>query len=261
MKSDEGGQELDVGEPLRKQGDISAVWRRYAASRAEPDREILVLHYLPLVQFVCGRLGAGLPRHVPQGDLMSAGAIGLMQAVERFDVDRGIPFEGFALTRIRGAMIDELRSWDWAPRAVRARHIQVDRAMHELVSSFHRVPTDEELAKVSGLAVNEVAQTLQETNVPMTIPLDEVIADSMPADDDPFESAAAQVSREVLMAALRDLPERERDVIALYYLEELTLSEVGDILGVTQSRVSQLRARGVTHLSALVKWGNGVAAA
>lgn len=254
----------DYDQPLRQVGDINAVWRRYAAARDPGDRDVLLVHYLPLVRYVCSRLAVGLPGHVPHADLMSVGAVGLLQAVERFDPSRNIPFEAFALTRIRGAMIDELRAWDWAPRAVRTRHAQVDAAMQDLVQSLHRIPSDEEIARHSGLTVTEVAKSLAESALPATIPLDEVIAESVvSASDeyDPFEQALSRTSHEVLVRALSKLPQREREVLALYYLEELTLAEVGEILGVTESRVSQLRARGVAHLSALVRWGNGLIAA
>ena len=224
----------------------------------------MVVHYLPLVRYVCSRLAAGLPSHVPQADLMSVGAVGLMQAVERFDPSRNIAFEAFALTRIRGAMIDELRSWDWAPRAVRARHAKVDAAMQDLVHSLHRLPSDEEIAAHAGMQLSDVTKSLAESALPSTIPLDEVIVESMKTADgqsDPFEQVLNRTSHDVLIRALGKLPEREREVLALYYLEEMTLAEVGEILGVTESRISQLRARGVAHLSALVRWGNGLVAA
>ena len=250
--------------PSRVAGDIAEVWSDYTATRADSDRDLLIVHYLPLVRYVCSRLASGLPSHVPQADLMSVGAVGLMQAVERYDISRNIPFEAFAITRIRGAMIDELRSWDRAPRAVRARHAKVEAAMHDLVHSLHRVPSDQEIAAHAGMSVVEVATVLAEGGLPATIPLDEVIAESVAAEDaevDPFHQVLNRTSHDVLIHAMRKLPPRERDVLALYYLEEMTLAEVGEILGVTESRISQLRARGVAHLAALVRWGNGLVAA
>ena len=216
--------------------DSTQIWIQYKQSADPALRERLILTYAPLVKYVAGRLGTGLPAHVEEGDLVSYGLLGLMNAIERYDPGRDIKFETYAISRIKGAIIDELRSMDWVPRSVRSRAREIERAIVELeiVHSSSRAATDE-LWTISSSGGDTVSliDTLQDPN----------------ADDPSLEMTRTEV-RESLAMAIAKLPERERTVITLYYYEELTLREIGEVLGVTESRVSQLHTKAILRLKA-----------
>ncbi|MEN9507323.1 MAG: hypothetical protein RI958_3249 [Actinomycetota bacterium] len=235
--------------------DISQWWDRWFDQRDPVARERIIEHYAPLVKFVAGRVGAGLPSSVDSGDLVSAGVFGLIDAVERFDRARGVKFETFAVPRIRGAVYDGLRSLDWVPRSVRSRARDVERAFSELEGRFGRAPNDDELAqhlKISGAELEKWLAAIASTTVG---PLDRAMAAGAEprslAGDSPESPAAvveeAEVRRSV-RAEVRRLPDREKLVMSLYYDEGLTLSEIGSVLGVTESRVSQIHTKAVLHL-------------
>src|SRR5215203_5946826 len=190
--------------------ELRELWRRYKEGGDASARERLVVAYSPLVKFVAGRTGARLPSHVDQADLISYGMIGLIEAMERFEPRRQIRFETFAMQRIRGAIIDELRSLDWVPRSVRSRARDIEAANSKLE---HESAPDPQAA----LDTSEVKDRLAE--------------------------------------AIQDLPERETLVVALYYFENLTLREIGEVLGVTESRVSQLHSKAVLRLRSRLKTG------
>jgi len=225
-------------------------------------RERLVIAYAPLVKYVAGRLGSGLPPHVEEADLISFGLGGLISAIERFDLSRKIKFETYAITRIRGAIIDELRALDWVPRSIRARAREIERANVKLEARLQRAPTDDELADELGVSVGELHDTLLQVSRSTIVALDELwtmsdaggekvsLLDTLPDGDspDPQVLVAHAELRETIAAAIASLPERERLVIGLYYYESLTLREVGEVLGVTESRVSQLHTKAVLRL-------------
>jgi RNA polymerase sigma factor for flagellar operon FliA len=243
--------------------ELRELWRRYKAEGDEKARERLVVAYSPLVKFIAGRMASGLPSHVEESDLISYGLLGLIGAIERFDTEREIKFETFAVARVKGAIIDELRSLDWVPRSVRARARDVERANAALEAKLQRAPTDEEMAEKLGTTVEEFQDMLLEIANSSVLALDDLwtfadpeggsqisILDTIqdPAGLDPETEAESSELKDRLADAIEFLPERERLVIALYYYESLTLREIGEVLGVTESRVSQLHTKAVIGL-------------
>jgi RNA polymerase sigma factor for flagellar operon FliA len=242
--------------------ELQELWRRYKSSGDERARERLVVAYSPLVKYVAGRMGSGLPAHVDEADLISYGLGGLISAIARFDLSRGIKFETFAITRIRGAIIDELRTLDWVPRSVRARARAFERANRKLEARLHRAPTDEEMADELEITVDAFQESLLQISNSTIVALDELwsvsdssgdqvsLLDTLPDEDAPDPQALVDQSelRDRIAAAIAALPEREKLVVALYYYENLTLREIGEVLGVTESRVSQLHTKAVLRL-------------
>jgi RNA polymerase sigma factor FliA len=242
---------------------IQTLWQDYRKSKNQELRDRLILTYAPLVKFVAGRVGASLPAHVDEQDLVSYGLLGLIGAIERFDPSREIKFETFAMARIRGAIIDELRSLDWVPRSVRTRARQIERAIAVLEKELMRAPTDEEIAKKLGVSEEELDDSLLEISRSSVAALDELWSPSGGGDSialidtiedeagpDPEISLEQTEVKEALAEAISDLPEREKLVVTLYYYEELTLREIGEVLGVTESRVSQLHTKASLRLKA-----------
>jgi RNA polymerase sigma factor for flagellar operon FliA len=237
--------------------DISHWWDRWFASRDALARDRIIEHYSPLVKFVAGRVGAGLPSSVDPGDLVSAGIFGLIDAVERFDPERGVKFETFAVPRIRGAVFDGLRSLDWVPRSVRSRAREVESAFSELEARFGRAPTDEEIAAHLKISSTEFQKWLVAIASTTVGPLDRALVAgaeprSLAGDTPDSPSAIVEESevRRLVRQEVRRLPEREKLVMSLYYDEGLTLAEIGSVLGVTESRVSQIHTKAVLHLRA-----------
>ena len=235
--------------------DLVVHWDRWLTGRSMSARDHLIVHYSPLVKFVAGRVGAGLPSSVDPGDLVSSGVFGLIDAIERFDPAVGVKFETFAVPRIRGAVYDGLRELDWVPRSVRNHARDVERAFSELEHSLGRVPTDEELAVHLGISGRELDRRLAAISSTTVGPLDRLMAsgNEPTADDGPGSEAPAALveDRELseLMAEEIDrLPDREKLVLSLYYDEGLTLDEIGSVLDVTKSRVSQIHTKSVLHL-------------
>jgi RNA polymerase sigma factor for flagellar operon FliA len=245
-----------------KEVELRDLWRRYKDDGDASARERLVVAYSPMVKFVAGRLGAGLPSHVDDADLISYGLMGLIGAIERFEPERGIKFETFAMTRIRGAIIDELRSLDWVPRSVRSRAREIEAAQATLEHQLQRAPSEAELAAKLGVSEDELQTSLLEIANSSVYALDELwtVSDSSgdqvslldtisdPRAEDPQESLASSEIKDRLTDAIATLPEREQLVVALYYYENLTLREIGEVLGVTESRVSQLHTKAVMRL-------------
>jgi RNA polymerase sigma factor for flagellar operon FliA len=242
--------------------ELQDLWRRYKASGDERARERLVVAYAPLVKYVAGRMGSGLPAHVEEADLISYGLGGLISAIERFDMTREIKFETYAITRIRGAIIDELRTLDWVPRSVRARARQFERVNMKLEARLQRAPTDEEMATELQISVEEFQEALLQISNSTIVALDELwtvsdssgdqvsLLDTLPDHAAPDPQALVDQSelRDRIADAIAALPEREKLVVALYYYENLTLREIGEVLGVTESRVSQLHTKAVLRL-------------
>jgi RNA polymerase sigma factor for flagellar operon FliA len=251
--------EIDV-----KAVELRELWRSYKNDGDERARERLVVAYSPLVKFIAGRMASGLPSHVDEGDLVSYGLLGLIGAIERFDLEREIKFETFAVARIKGAIIDELRSLDWVPRSVRARARDVERAHAALEAEYGRAPTEEEMSEKLELSVDEFRDALLQIANSSVLALDDLwtfadpdgsggqisVLDTIqdPSALDPESEAHTAELKDRLADAIESLPERERLVIALYYYENLTLREIGEVLGVTESRVSQLHTKSVLAL-------------
>ncbi|NLY51588.1 MAG: FliA/WhiG family RNA polymerase sigma factor [Firmicutes bacterium] len=234
---------------LKKTGDAKA-------------RESLVTAYLHLVKYIAGRMAVGLPNTVDYEDLVSYGIFGLLDAIEKYDTSRGVKFESYAATRIRGAILDGLRAVDWVPRSVRLKARQLAQAMTRLEEKLGRPATDEELQKAMGISAAEYSKLLQEVAATTLLSLDEPWSEGGPdgeklrltdmVADTSHEDPAARVAKdallEVLAEAIEALPERERLVITLYYYEELTLKEIGRVLDVSESRISQLHTKALSRL-------------
>jgi RNA polymerase sigma factor for flagellar operon FliA len=244
--------------------DTSTLWQRYKAEHERTIRDRLILTYAPLVKYVAGRLGAGLPAHVDESDLVSYGLLGLIDAIERYDPARDVKFETYAITRIRGAIIDELRSMDWVPRSVRSRAREIERAIGQLEATLLRPPTDEEIAAKLGVSEEELDEALLEISRSSIAALDELwasptgsgdaiaLVDTLEDETAPEPGSEIQQTelKELIAEAIAALPEREKLVVTLYYYEELTLREIGEVLGVTESRVSQLHTKAILRLKA-----------
>jgi RNA polymerase sigma factor for flagellar operon FliA len=244
--------------------DMQALWQEYKRSGDQDLRNTLIVSYAPLVKYVAGRLGSGLPAHVDEADLVSYGLLGLIGAIDRFDPSRDIKFETYAIARIKGAIIDELRSMDWVPRSVRARARDIERAISSLEAKLTRAPTDEEIAAKLGITEQEFQDSLMEISRSSIAALDELwsspgsggdavaLIDTIedPLAAEPQQAMAHTELREALGEAISRLPEREKLVVTLYYYEELTLREIGEVLGVTESRVSQLHTKAILRLKA-----------
>ena len=242
--------------------ELRDLWRRYKANGDERARERLVVAYSPLVKYVAGRMASGLPAHVEEADLISYGLVGLISAIKRFELAREIKFETYALPRIKGAIIDELRSLDWVPRSVRARAREIERANVKLEGRFQRAPTDEEMASELEMTMDEFQEALLQISNSTIAALDELwsISDTSgdqvslldtlhdPDAPDPAQLMDASELKDRIADAIARLPEREKLVIALYYYENLTLREIGEVLGVTESRISQLHTKAVLRL-------------
>ncbi len=242
--------------------ELRDLWRRYKSTADQRARERLVVAYSPLVKYVSGRMASGLPAHVEEADLISYGLVGLISAIERFDIEREIKFETYAITRIKGAIIDELRSLDWVPRSVRARAREIEKANSKLEHRLQRAPTDEEMALELELTVEEFQDSLLQISNSSVAALDELwtvsdasgdqvsLLDTLqdPGAPDPAQLMDATELKDRVADAIARLPEREKLVVALYYYENLTLREIGEVLGVTESRISQLHTKAVLRL-------------
>ena len=242
--------------------DIDRLWTAYKQDGRRELRDQLIVHYSPLVKYVAGRVATGLPQNVDQADLVSYGIFGLIDAIEKFDLDRGFKFETYAIARIKGNILDELRSIDWVPRSVRAKARALEKAYSKLEGKLHRTPTDTELADELDLTDEQLQTTLGQISFTGLVALDEMLSggdrgDSITlgdtlADGGPGPVAAYEVEemRQILADAINRLPEREKTVLTLYYYEGLTLAEIGSILGVTESRVCQIHTKSVIQLRA-----------
>jgi len=233
-------------EPLDEQ------WTEYLAAPTREARDRLVVRYTPLVRVVAHRVLVGLPTHVDHADLTQSGIFGLIDAIERFDPSRCPRFESFAVQRIRGAILDELRAQDWVPRTVRGRVRELERAQERLERQLQRAATDREIAAEMHLPVREVQGLIRQVQVVSVEALEEIsggVADLFTdAAPDPMSVVQARETMRQLNAAVAGLGERDRTVVQLYYLENRTLAEIGRLLGVTESRVCQLHARLVERL-------------
>lgn len=245
--------------------DVNALWARYAASHEREVRDALVVQYTPLVKYVVGRLAISLPAVIDFEDVLSYGLIGLLDAIERFDPSRGIKFENYAIPRIRGSIIDALRSLDPLSRTARDRAREVERARSHLETQLRRSPTDEELAANLGLSLARYHQQRAASSVTV-LSLDSMFevdselaahrrSDSFVDNDSPSPPDVVE-QRELLQrlaTAISRLPERERLVLSLYYNDELTMKEVSRVLEVSESRVCQLHSQAISRLTAYLQ--------
>ncbi len=248
--------------PSRPVEEVDALWDDYKSTQSPRAREGLILHYAPLVSAVAGRVGMRLPSTVEQADLVSYGMFGLIDAIEKYQTDRAVKFESYASSRIRGAIIDELRAMDWVPRSVRTKARAVDRAYGELEASLHRTPTEDEVARHLEMPVEDLRGIYSQLSTVNVAALDELLGggDDRPGgvslgdtlgDErsvDPASSLEAAETKFLLARAIECLGERERIVVVLYYYEGMTLAEIGRVLGVTESRISQMHTAAMVRL-------------
>jgi RNA polymerase sigma factor for flagellar operon FliA len=242
--------------------ELDRLWTEFKERAEQTARERLILHYAPLVKYVVGRLAAGLPHTVERADLVSYGMFGLMDALEKFDRTREVKFETYAIPRIKGAIIDELRAMDWVPRSIRFKAREVEKAYSGLESKLRRAPTDGEVAGHLGISLSELHEVVNQISFVSVMALDELVStgdergekrsllDTLAdaASSDPAAELEGQEMRGMLAAAINSLTEREKIVVTLYYFEGLTLAEIGEILGVTESRVCQIHTKAVGQL-------------
>lgn len=247
--------------PVESKADTLQLWQSYKKSPTNAKlREQLILKYLHLVRYVVSRMPVTLPMGIAPEDLLSYGTMGLMEAVERFEPERGLKFETYAVTRIRGSIIDQLRFQDWIPRGVRRRSKELAQAMQDLEKELGRIPTNDELAERLGVTKKRLNVILSETQNYMVSLDDTVGSDSSGSSllvldmvedknsPDPQGQYEEGELRRRLAKAITTLPEREKLLIALYYHENMTLREIGDIISVSESRACQLHAQAILRL-------------
>jgi RNA polymerase sigma factor for flagellar operon FliA len=246
--------------PEKDQSELDDLWALYKSTGDERAREGLILHYSPLVKFVAGRVGSGLPKNVDHSDLASFGTFGLIDAVDKFEPERGFKFETYAVNRIKGAILDELRALDWVPRSVRARAREIQRTMAELEHKLQRSATEDEVAEAMEISTDTLRDYLGEIANLGFVALDELLnpteresgsMSEMIADTtaiDPSGNFEKEETRYMLADSINRLPDRERLVLTLYYYEGLTLAEIGGVLNVTESRICQIHTKAVMSL-------------
>ncbi len=244
--------------PPHVDDELGQHWHRFKTSGDDGAREKLILHYAPLVKYVASRVATGLPASVEQADLVSYGVFGLIDALTKFEPGRGNKFETYAIPRIKGAIIDELRAMDWVPRSIRFKAREIEKAHTDLESMLKRQPNEQEMAERLGITRRELHDVVSQISFVSVLALDELV--SVGADRgeqvslidtladrgiDPTSGVESQETRGLLAAAINELSEREKIVVTLYYFEGLTLAEIGEILGVTESRVCQIHTKAV----------------
>jgi RNA polymerase sigma factor for flagellar operon FliA len=243
---------------------LRELWVEFKATGEPSLRERLILQYSPLVKYVAGRVGVGLPPNIEQADLVSYGIFGLIDAIEKFDLERAIKFETYAISRIRGAIIDELRSIDWIPRSIRSKARDVEKAYTSLEVRLHRTPSEPEVAAEMGISIEELHAIFGQVSYVNVVALDELLSvggekgDKVSLVDtlqdtraeDPVLAFESEETKYLLARAINTLHEREKVVVTLYYYEGLTLAEIGQVLGVTESRICQMHTKAVLQLRA-----------
>jgi RNA polymerase sigma factor FliA len=241
---------------------IEQLWEDYKSSESREARDRLIVHYSPLVKYVAGRVSVGLPQNIEQSDLVSYGIFGLIDAIEKFDTTRQIKFETYAIARIKGAIIDELRSIDWVPRSVRAKARSVERAYAKLENQLLRTPTDAEVARELGISETDLQAIFHQISFVGVVALDEMLSsgtgergesatlgDTIPDKaEGPVALFESEEMKQLLAAAINRLGEREKMVLMLYYYEGFTLAQIGEVLGVTESRVCQIHTKAIFQL-------------
>lgn len=234
-----------------------ALWEEYARTKSSKIREKLILEYAGLVKIVAGRLGMYLGYTVEYDDLVGYGIFGLIDAIDKFELSKGVKFETYASLRIRGAIIDQIRKMDWIPRTIRQKQKKIETAMQELERELGRTPNSEELAEYLEVTVEEVEQMISQANLSSLISLDEYLEQGSdvytePSGrsrfDQPEQVVDRQETKRILAEAIDKLTEKEQKVIALYYFEELTLKEISNVLEVSESRVSQLHTKALKKM-------------
>ena len=230
--------------------NIEELWQMYSTEKSVTVRNRIAEYYLPLVRLVAGRIAISLPQHVDREDLLSSGFFGLLDAIERYELDRGNKFETYAGVRVRGAMLDHLRAKDWIPVSVRQNIKKYEKAVAHLEGELGRTATDEELAAELDLTIDGLHHLEGQVSAATIIPLEEYLRTDSPAsmEDGPVEHAEWTEVKETLAAAIEKLPEKERIVVGLYYYDEMTLKEIAAILHLSEARISQLHTKAIFRM-------------
>jgi len=237
------------------------LWQEYRKTRDPKIREAFIKQYAPLVKYVAGRVAVGMPNNVEFDDLVGFGVFGLIDAIEKYDTEKNVKFKTYAVTRIRGAIFDELRLIDWVPRSVRQKTREVETTISSLEAQLGRTASDQEIASAMGLDESEYLKVIQKISGTSIISLNDLwysgdendkvsIGDSIesPSSLNPDVMVVNDEIRRVIVDAINELPEKEKKILVLYYYEDLTLKDIGRVLQVTESRVSQLHTKAVLHL-------------
>jgi len=244
-----------------KDSDEITLWRLYRESKDREVRDFLAIKYAPLVKYVAGKVAIGMPQNVEFDDLVSYGSFGLLDAIEKFDPDRDIKFKTYAMTRIRGAIFDELRSIDWIPRSIRQKAKQLEETIAMLENKLGHTVDDEDIAKELNISSDELQSLLTKISGTSIISLNDIwyLGDDndevsfmetleSPANLNPDSLIEKEEIKSVIVEAIKQLPDKEKKVIVLYYYEDLTLKEIGEVLDVTESRISQLHTKAIMRL-------------
>ncbi|MBU0481471.1 MAG: FliA/WhiG family RNA polymerase sigma factor [Proteobacteria bacterium] len=252
--------------PSPKLKDYTKLYFDTAGKLDHGKRNELIITCTPLIKYIAIRLASRLPAHVSTDDLISCGIIGLIDAIDKFDLSKNVQFKTYAEFRIKGAMLDELRSLDWMPRSVRRKVTDLEKAYGTLEKKLGRPATDEEVAESLDLELDEFHKLLNETKSISFIDIELLrqkvtphdVSESMiesltKSDDDPFAAISLSEIRTILAQAITELPEKERLVVTLYYYEELTMKEIGDVMDYTESRISQMHSKSMLRLRTKLK--------
>ncbi len=241
---------------------LELLWHEYRDSGSKIAKDKLLVEYAHLVKYITARVMVNLPKHVDSNDLISAGIMGLIKAVETFEPERGFKFETYAGHKIRGAILDELRSLDWVPRSVRQKSRDLQKVYAKLENELGRVPYDDEICKEMGISLEQYEELLSEVTPTTILSLEEAMPDRAseskeirlidtiedPGSENPLREMGFAEVKNILKSAIADLPEKEKLVVALYHYEELTLKEIGVVLDITESRVSQIHSKAILKL-------------
>jgi RNA polymerase sigma factor for flagellar operon FliA len=241
---------------------LELLWREYRDSGSKISKDKLLVEYAHLVKYIAARILVNLPKHVDSNDLISAGIMGLIKAVETFEPERGFKFETYAGHKIRGAILDELRSLDWVPRSVRQKSRDLQRVYAKLENQLGRIPYDDEVCQEMGISLEEYENLLSEVTPTTILSLEESMPDREsdskelrlidtiedPGSENPLKEMGFNEVKDILKSAIAELPEKEKLVVALYHYEELTLKEIGVVLDITESRVSQIHSKAILKL-------------
>ena len=242
---------------MKKISDLKQLWAQYLDNQDRTAREALLTHYIYLVKYAVGRMMLKLPSHIDGDDLIGYGLIGLIQSLEKFDAERAVKFETFAMTRIRGAILDALRAQDWMPRSLRKKAKVIEKAIRSIEARTGQAAQEEDIAKELDLPLDTLREQLLETSF-LVVSLDYLlhpdspysVGNALASTDDTTQELDQEAVRDALTQALGGLPERERNLISFYYFEGLTMKEIGVVLKVSEARVCQIHAQSIHRLKA-----------
>ena len=252
-----------MGTTLSEEKTEDEIWREYRKTKSPDLRDKIIRQYMPLVKYVAGKVGVGMPSSVEFDDLVGFGQFGLLDAIEKFDPDKNVKFKTYAVTRIRGAIFDELRQLDWVPRSVRQKSREIEDTIGDVEARLGRTASDAEIAGKLGVSEEEYQQTVMKLSGTSVLSLNDVwysgndndhmsIGDSIesPSSLNPDVIVEREEIRKIIIQAINELPEKEKMVIVLYYHEDLTFKEIGQVLEVSESRISQLHTKANLRLRA-----------